>query len=116
MSVILNHELNISPAKKPNINYQSHNNVMHLMCFGKTETLSDKPAAPCTEGQMFALNTLGILFPGRNSAFGNMCLVSIVCVSVYGVQENSLFQFAGTFRFAWNESLAFRQDRYDKDK
>jgi len=32
---------------------------MHLMRFGKTEALSDKPAAPCTEGQMSALNTLG---------------------------------------------------------
>jgi len=31
-------------------------------------------------------------------------------------QENLLFQFTGTSRFAWNESLALRQDRYDKDR
>jgi len=55
------------------------------MRFGKTEALSDKPAAPCTEGQMSAFNTLGIPFPSHDSAFSNMCLVSIVCVSVYDV-------------------------------
>lgn len=31
-------------------------------------------------------------------------------------QEKQLFQFAGTSRFAWNESLAYRQDRYDNQK
>ena len=31
-------------------------------------------------------------------------------------QEEQFFQFAGTSRFAWNESLKYRQDRYDNDK
>ena len=31
-------------------------------------------------------------------------------------QEKQLFQFAGTSRFAWNESLAYRQDRYNNQK
>lgn len=31
-------------------------------------------------------------------------------------QEEQLFQFAGTSRFAWNESLAYRQDRYENQQ
>lgn len=31
-------------------------------------------------------------------------------------QEELCWQFAGTSRWAWNESLSYRQDRYDKEK
>ena len=30
-------------------------------------------------------------------------------------QEELFWQFAGTSRWAWNESLAYRIDRYEKD-
>ena len=31
-------------------------------------------------------------------------------------QEEQLFQFAGTSRFAWNESLSYRTNRYENEK
>ena len=30
-------------------------------------------------------------------------------------QEELFWQFAGTSRWTWNESLAYRMDRYEKD-
>jgi len=52
----------------------------------------------------------------REGRWGVMQIANKIRIYPAKEQENLLFQFAGTSRFAWNESLAFRQDRYDKDK
>ena len=55
---------------------------MHEMEFGKSNSLSDQSAAPCTKRKMVAFNVFRILFSGFDGTLSDMFLICVIAIGI----------------------------------